>query len=62
MGTSSDRELNLRIIELSQAIASLFDTADSTDDVPSLRDEVVRAISEQSSIARQNVSTSEPQD
>lgn len=62
MGTSSDRELNLRIIELSQAIASLFDTADSTDDVPSLRDEVVRAISEQSSIARQNVSTAEPQD
>ncbi|CAK7040027.1 MAG: hypothetical protein PEGG_01682 [Paraeggerthella hongkongensis] len=62
MGTSSDRELNLRIIELSQAIASLFDTADSTDDVPSLRDDVVRAISEQSSIARQNVSTSEPQD
>lgn len=62
MGTSSDRELNLRIIELSQAIASLFDTADSTDDVPLLRDEVVRAISEQSSIARQNVSTSEPQD
>ena len=62
MGPSSDRELNLRIIELSQAIASLFDTADSTDDVPSLRDDVVRAISEQSSIARQNVSTSEPQD
>lgn len=62
MGTSSDRELNLRIIELSQAIASLFDTADSTDDVPSLRDEVVRAISEQSNIARQNVSSPELQD
>lgn len=62
MGTSSDRELNLRIIELSQAIASLFDTADSTDDVPSLRDEVVHAISEQSNIARQNVSSPELQD
>ena len=55
MGSSSDHELNLRLIELSQAISSLLDTADSESDIPSLRDEALRAVNEQSDIARRKL-------
>ncbi|HIY83687.1 hypothetical protein [Rubneribacter sp.] len=60
MKAFSDPELNLHLIELSKTIAALFDSARSPQDVPSLRDDALRAVSEQSDEARKRIARQPP--
>lgn len=51
MSTSSNPELNQRLIELSQAVSALFASASSTHEIPTMREEALRTIAEQSEAA-----------
>ncbi|WP_080799706.1 hypothetical protein [Arabiibacter massiliensis] len=59
MGISTDQELNSRLIELSKAVSALFENAAATENVPTARDEALRAIAEQSEKARGKLSHGE---
>ena len=59
MSTSSDQELNSRLIELSKAISALFTRSTETKSVTVVRDEALRAIAEQSEIKRGKLSHSD---
>lgn len=59
MGISTDQELNSRLIELSKAVSALFENAAETRSVPTVRDEALRAIAEQSEIMRNKLSRSD---
>lgn len=51
MNTSSDQELNQRLIELSKAVSALFASASSSHEIPTMREEALRTIVEQSEMA-----------
>lgn len=58
MTSPADRELNKRLIEISKAFSTLLCGASTADDATYIRDEALRAVSEQSEIARLRLSHS----
>lgn len=58
MNTPADRELNKRLIDISKALSTLICGASTDDDATYIRDEALRAVAEQSEIARLRLSRS----
>ena len=58
MTSPEDHELNKRIIDISKALSTLLYGASTADDAAYIRNEALRAVSEQSEIARTKLSHS----
>ena len=56
MNTPADRELNKRLIDISKALTTLLCGTSTVDDSAYIRDEALRAVAEQSELARLKLS------
>lgn len=56
MSTPADRELNKRLIDISIALTTLLCGTSTVDDSAYIRDEALRAVAEQSELARLKLS------
>lgn len=56
MNTPADRELDKRLIDISKALTTLLCGTSTVDDSAYIRDEALRAVAEQSELARLKLS------
>lgn len=55
MSTPANNEMNERLIDLSRAVSSMLESATTPGDIPAIRDEMLRAVSESADDARKRI-------